>query len=1091
MKIMQSFADCLGCKLIDAESCILDTNSRGDMSKIDIVFVAENPGKDEIKAEKPLVGRSGKTFRKFFDKHIKKECKWLLTNAVLCLTLDDKGNTGNPDDETIDRCKLNCFNIIKTCNPKLIVLLGTSPMKAFGIAENGITKRRGKFFKWEGFDVLLTIHPSYVNRDKKEREPIFEDDIKTAGEFISADEIGNFDLKPKTAFTNNNLATGSKGIHRYKIPKKFYTKDYRLVDIQYLSRGEKVLYIFRDKDNNKVYHHENDDYYCYQSPGDVEARKIVPYDKLDIVKLAYKDKIKLNSDITYEGDLRLTVKHAFDYYAQSKGEAKRLSSNIMFCDIEVDVGIDSQAFPHPSEALCPVDMITSIFQSPKKKICYVLDNETEPIKEIEDVEIKIFKNEKNLIHSWIRDFKKYDPDFMSGWNFIGFDMEYMFNRMKRLKMATSIMSKFSEFYCDGERFLCKLPGCIVLDQMHLYKMFTFTKMENYKLDFIANHELKRKKLELPVKFNKMYWEHLNTLIDYNIRDTELLEDLENKLAHINLLNELRTICTASFEASTSPMNQVDSIVVNWMREKGLASKNAENHAKKKYPGAFVLSPSPGIYSKVVDFDFASLYPSLIRTYNIGLNNFIMRTKDPLVGYDLAYDKDKVPDKVQMIIDPMFKNKEVTMLKEDIYKCIKDDELVHTINGCFYTNHKKQVSYYSLILENLLDSRKNYKGLMFKAKDKNDKELQALYHTKQLVYKVLANTLYGVIANKSFRFFNLACAAAITLSGQEALKASIIEGDNYMSHLKTGDKLVRKPIATKDEIYHPVNDSTWAFPDREFEYIVTGDTDSIFCCFEDFGKDITNEKIHEHCDKIQDFLNGEIMKEIVEAHNVTFDECHLVLKNELIISRGLFLAKKRYAIHVTNNEGVECDEVNYMGIEVKRSDFPSHSKVFLKELLDIVLKKENITVPKLFKFVHSKEKEFRRLILKGDKTVGRPVSFGKELKKYKTVPQGVRAMIAFNEISYVAHHPGARGYMFRVRGIDYDKAPKEVIDNYEKNFIAKGKKLEVVAIPDEEDKLPDYYLPDVRGNLQFAFIDRYNLMLDPLVKVKKAQEILTI
>jgi len=79
MNIKNSFADCLGCKLSDAESCILDTNSRGDMSKVDIVFVAENPGKDEIKAEKPLVGKSGKTFRKYFDQYIKKECKWMVT----------------------------------------------------------------------------------------------------------------------------------------------------------------------------------------------------------------------------------------------------------------------------------------------------------------------------------------------------------------------------------------------------------------------------------------------------------------------------------------------------------------------------------------------------------------------------------------------------------------------------------------------------------------------------------------------------------------------------------------------------------------------------------------------------------------------------------------------------------------------------------------------------------------------------------------------------------------------------------------------------------------------------------------------------
>jgi uracil-DNA glycosylase family 4 len=1091
MKIMQSFADCLGCKLIDADSCIMDTNSRADLTQVDVVFVAENPGKDEIKQEKPMVGRSGKTFRKFFDQYIKKDYKWLLTNAVMCLTLDEKGNTGTPDDETIERCKVNCFNIIKTCKPKLIVLLGTSPMKAFGIAENGVTKRRGQFFKWEGFDVLLTIHPSYVNRDRKEREPIFEEDIKTAAEFLSSDEVGSFDLTPKTAFTNDSLAVGNKGIYRYQIPKKFYTEDYRLVDIQFLSRAEKVLYIFRDKDNNKVYHTENDDYYCYQSPADVEARKIVSYDKLDIVKLPYKDKIKLNSDITYEGDLRITVKHAFDYYAQNKGEAKRISSNIMFCDIEIDVGINNQTFPQPSEALYPVDLITSIFQTPKKKICYILDNGSEEIKPIEDVEFKIFKNEKNLILAWIRDFKFYDPDFMSGWNFIGFDMEYMFNRMKRLKIPISTMSKFKEFYCDGERFLCKLPGCIVLDQMHLYKMFTFTKMENYKLDFIAYHELKRNKLELPAKFNKMYWEHLNTLIEYNVLDTVLLEELENKVNHINLLNELRTICTASFEAAASPQNQVDSIVVNFLREKGLSSKNAETHAKKKYPGAFVLTPDPGIYDTAVDFDFKSLYPSLIRTYNIGLNNFIMRTKEPILGYDLAYNRDLLPDKISMIMDPMFSNKEVVMNKEDIFKQIEDEELIHTVNGCFYTNHEKELSWYSLILENLLNSRTNYKNLMFKAKDEGNKELKELYFTKQLVYKVVANTLYGVIANKSFRFFNLACAAAITLSGQEALKASVIEGNNYMSHLKTGDALVREPIASKVEMYHDPESPTGAFPTREFDYIITGDTDSIFCCFEAFKGDKSDEVIHGHCGKIQDYLNGEIMKEIVEAHNVRFEECKLVLKNELIISRGLFLAKKRYAIHVTNNEGVKCDEVNYMGIEVKRSDFPSHSKVFLKELLDIVLKQENITVPKLFKFVHSKEKEFRKLILQGSKTVGRPVSFGKELKKYKTIPQGVRAMLAFNDISYTAHYPGSRGYMFRVRGIDYTKAPQEVIDNYEKNFIVKGRKLEVIAIPDEEDFLPDYYIPDVTGNLDFAYTARYKLMLDPLIKVQQAQRILTI
>lgn len=1085
MKIKQSFADCLGCELLDAESSILDTNSRADMSQVDIVFVGDNPEQEELKSEKPFAGKEFKTFKKHFDQHVKSNCKWLLTNIVLCLPKEGTPEEPSPSDELIERCKINCFNIIKTCQPKLIVLLGTTVLKAFGLGDSNITAKRGNLFQWEGFNVLVTLHPKFINKKRKEYEPLFEQDIKSAISMIKSNDVPITTIQNQSG-TDDKLSIGQKGIFKYTIPDKFYTDEFRLIDIQALNKSSEILYIFRDKDNNKVYHRENDDYYAYQAPSDVEARKVVPYSLLDIIKTSYKNKSNLDSNITYEGDMKLTVKHAIDYYQQSRGEAKRISSNIMFCDIEIDVGIDNQTFPQPKDALYPIDLITSIYQYPNKKICYILDNGTEPIKPIEGVEFKIFKNERNLIQTFISDFKKYDPDFMAGWNFIGFDMEYIFNRMRVLKISSASMSKFGEFYVDGERYFCNLPGCIVLDQLHLYKMFTFTKLENYKLDFVANHELKRNKVELPAKFNKMYWEHLNTMIQYNIVDTELLQDLENKLAHINLLNELRIICNSSFDAATSPSNQIDCIVVSYLRGQGLASKNADPHiAKKKYPGAFVLDPEPGIYNTVVDFDFASLYPSLIRTYNIGLNNFIMRTKDPSVGYDLAYNREKLDEKIQVVLDPMFANTEVTMTKEEILNEIKEKNLIHTINGCFYKNHKDELSYYSLILENLLGSRGKYKDLMFEAKKANDEESRSLYYTKQLVYKVLANTLYGVIANKSFRFFNLPCAAAITLGGQEALKASIIEGNNFMKHLHKGKELVRDKRATKIETYAD------EMPEREFPYIVTGDTDSIFCCFENFKTDKSDESIKKYCKQIQDYLNNDIMKEVVESHNVDFDECKLVLKNELIISRGLFLAKKRYAIRVTNNEGVVCDDINYMGIEVKRSDFPSHSKVFLKELLDIILKDEKVTMGKLLKFVSTKEKEFRRLILEGSKTIARPTSFGKDLKDYKTLTQGVKAMLSFNEVSYLAHYTGSRGYLFHVNGIDYDKAPPQVIDNYEKNFIQKGKKLEVVAIPDEEPKLPEYYIPNVKANLKFAFTDRYDLMLDPLMQVHQAQLTMTI
>ena len=1073
VSIKTSFADCSTCDLLEAPSCILETNSEDDLTKVDVVFVSENPGKQEVDKGVPLIGKAGQTFRKPFDKYVKKNCKWLLTNCVLCMTINEDGTTGNPTDETIEKCKENCFRMIEQCNPKLIVLMGTSPMKAFGIAKSGITNLRGQMFKWRDRDILLTVHPSFVNRNQSFKER-FEADIKMAAELLGA----KFETQ-KLATTK----TGKKGIYRYEIPKKFYTNEFRLVDIQFLNKTNNVLYIFRDKDNKKVYHKESDEYVCYTAPDDVQARKVVPYESLEQVVVPYKQKSKLDANKTYEGDMRISAKHAIDYYYFNQEEAPRTDLNIMFFDIEVDTGKDNRGFPDPKVADFPINIMSSVYHG--EKICYVVDNGTEPITEKEGVELKVFKDERKMLTEFIKDFKKVDPDFLAGWHLIGFDMEYLFNRLPKLKIPVGSMSKFGEFFVDSFRFSCNLPGCVVLDQTYLYRSFTFGNKESYKLGFIAQEELGITKVETELPLNVMYYEQLNKLIEYNVRDAELLEKLESKLHHVNLLNELRLICNTSFSSGGSSFGQVDSIIISHLRNMGLASKNSDPHIEKEsYPGAYVQEPVPGIYNLVTDFDFTSLYPSIVMTYNVGVNNFVLKTKDPMVGYDLSYDVENVPDKIDIIVDPLFSAQEKSVPKEKLFEKIKSNNWVHTINGCFFTSHKDEKSIYSQVLESLLSSRKDYKKLMLDAKESGDKEKKELYDTKQLVYKVLANALYGVIANKAFRFFDTSCAAAITLGGQEALKNSIIEGDSFMKHLHKRNDLERPKQITKQEMYSD------EMPDRSPEYIITGDTDSIFCCFESFGKDKTNEEIKSFCDQIQDYLNTKIIGEIIKKHNVPLGDSRLELKNELIISRGIFLAKKRYAIHVTNNEGRTVDEIVYLGLEIKRSDYPSKSKEFLKELLDLILKSEKISLPKLYTFINSKEKEFIQLIKEGSKTIARPVSYGKKLKDYKVVPQGVKAMEAFNAISYHAHSVGDRAYMFRISGLDEEKAPKDILERYYK-YVAENGKVSVIAVPDEEARLPNYYIPDTKGNLKFSFTDRCDLLLKPLTEVKKKMEILTI
>ena len=100
-------------------------------------------------------------FRKYFQKYGIHKMNYLLTNTVLCQTLNEDGTTGNPEKHVIEMCKENCMETIKRCDPKLVVLMGTSPMSAFGIAKAGITvmHEKGEIKEWKDIkQELLFIH---------------------------------------------------------------------------------------------------------------------------------------------------------------------------------------------------------------------------------------------------------------------------------------------------------------------------------------------------------------------------------------------------------------------------------------------------------------------------------------------------------------------------------------------------------------------------------------------------------------------------------------------------------------------------------------------------------------------------------------------------------------------------------------------------------------------------------------------------------------------------------------------------------------------------------------------------------------------
>lgn len=185
---------CKDCALLEYSSCILQTNCTANLSKVEIIFIAENPGKNEIDTQIPLIGASGQVFRKYFDYYFKPYFNYLITNTVLCQTLNKDGTTGNPSWYITEHCSNNCFQIIEEiCNPALVVIMGSTAMRAFDLGRSGILSLRGHVYTWRNYDIFLTVHPSYVLRTGNYKD--FEVDLRLAHQYLKEKLINKRKIK--------------------------------------------------------------------------------------------------------------------------------------------------------------------------------------------------------------------------------------------------------------------------------------------------------------------------------------------------------------------------------------------------------------------------------------------------------------------------------------------------------------------------------------------------------------------------------------------------------------------------------------------------------------------------------------------------------------------------------------------------------------------------------------------------------------------------------------------------------------------------------------------------------------------------------
>ena len=558
-------------------------------------------------------------------------------------------------------------------------------------------------------------------------------------------------------------------------------------------------------------------------------------------------------------------------------------------------------------------------------------------------------DEVHLLTSFLAYWRKNLPEVITGWNSQMYDIPYLAGRINRILGEKSMkdlspwgLVSQDEVYISGRKNITyDIGGVTQLDYLDLYKRFTYTNQESYRLDYIANYELGEKKLDHDEydTFREFYTKDWDKFVRYNIIDVQLVDKLEDKLKLIELAITMAFDAKVNFIDIHYQVRMWDTIIYNYLKKQNIVIPPKKRTSKsQKYAGAYVKEPKPGKYDWVVSFDLNSLYPHLIMQYNISPETLI-ETKHPTATVD-------------------------RILNEEIDFQLYKDNAVCANGAMFRTDIR---GFLPEIMEKIYTERTIYKKKMLAAKQKyedtKDPKLVkdiATFNNIQMARKIQLNSAYGAIGNEYFRYYKLENAEAITLSGQVSIRWIEDRMNNYLN----------KILKTKDE-----------------DYVIAVDTDSIYLHLGPLVEIIYKER-KKTTEDVVGFLNKicemEFEKYISSSYEalasyVNAYEQKMFMKRENIADRGIWTAKKRYILNVWDSEGVRYAEpkLKMMGIEAVKSSTPAPCRQMIKDVLKLIMTK---TEDDVIDFIENCRTKFRSLPPE-EISFPRTVS---NVKKYKSV-----------------------------------------------------------------------------------------------------------
>ena len=653
-------------------------------------------------------------------------------------------------------------------------------------------------------------------------------------------------------------------------------------------------------------------------------------------------KYEWNDNHLYESDIDRFTAVLIDKYKDSDDTPEW--HNVVYFDIECEIG-GALTTEYIKTAPMKITSIALYDATTKVYYCLILDekNQLKSVKE-NNKQVVPCTSEEELLRLFLELWEAVDPTIITGWNSGFFDVPYLYYRLCNVlgsdqAARLSPLRKFKFTQWDQSQPI-EIAGINHLDYLLLYKKYNPKNEPSYKLNDIGTKYVNLGKVEYEGNLDRLFREDANKFIEYNLRDVEIIIELEKKFKFIELTVAICHLCHVPYEKIYLATALNDGAILTYLKRNNIVSPNKPTtinsslkEVHEEYAGGYLKDPIPGLYEWVIDLDFTSLYPSIIRSLNIGIETFVGRivNKDKYDNNWTLNDLKQMSPEEVITIEKLTEKQTTQQASVKVgvlIKLIEENNWIISAPGTIFRTDKSSVV--CEVLTDWFNKRVEYKNAMKKAYKSGDAVKGEFYNRRQHAYKIKLNDVYGCYAINGWRYTDghKMISKAITLSGQRLIQESIKFCNEWMN----------KQLDTYKK-----------------DYVVTSDTDSLFIQVKDLalkrhpelataGKEEWTKAILTITSEVQKAANKYISTFARKAFNIKDREHYFELKQEVVLERGYFAGKRRYAMYIVNKEGVTVDELDMKGLDLMKSNMtPMYSRFGEQLIKDIMFGKPKLEI----------------------------------------------------------------------------------------------------------------------------------------------------